>query len=145
MPSGKFERVSVTSSARFSFSEPSVDDPPVEVQGSYWRHSKRAGWMRDVEVVVDIDGITPAEVTERLTRAGEGLSDQRVDVSVESHGYDDGHYAQVSLSGQRQATPDEIRWIEWGLKRQEREIKEREQAEIDRLKAARPELFKEDV
>ena len=90
-------------------------------------------------------GRTPAEVSERLSAVGEDLSDRYVELSLGDYGYGDGNYARLLVKGKRSATPDEVRWIEWQRSYQAAQHHVYEQQQIDQLKAARPELFKEDA
>ncbi len=78
--------------------------------GRYSQAGAKGPWRKHVTVDVYLDGFTPAEVSDKLSAASEGLDDVTLNIDTEYDQYDDSSI-HTYVSGHRDATPEEIETI----------------------------------
>jgi hypothetical protein len=108
-------------------------DPPKELHGEYNKTGTNGKWMRRISTEIYLDGQVE-DVIKLIRRAAEGLQDAVVNIDTREIPYEDHSEAYNTISGVREATPEEIAWIQRQIKIDEEAEQKRVRTEIETLK-----------
>jgi hypothetical protein len=117
--------------------------PPVKTRGVYRRDDAAQdpfmrSWHREIHRTLHLDGLTPYQAREAISRQTEGLVLCRLVNEIEQR-YGD-TMIRTEMVGWREATEEEIKWVEWQLAKDQEAAQQKRQREVETFRALHPEL-----